>query len=99
METLINLNDENNKIKNHSINEANCYVIDNMGNLLSRISRNKGFVYIRKKKASFFNNKPFIIKLDKVVENPTNDLTNDEIEFINSIVVRKIKLNGGNLNG
>lgn len=81
------MNKENKTNKN--INETFCYVIDLKGNLLSKISYNKGWVYLRKQKASFFNKKPFIIQVDKIVDNPINNLSNDEITKV------KLIINGG----
>lgn len=84
------------KIKNNNLidfinnNEAYCFVIDSKGNLLSKISDIKGWVYLRKQKASFFNKKPFIIQLDKIIDNPVNDLSTEEIQIINEIINNKL---------
>ena len=54
------MNNDNNNLINNIFNEAYCYVIDSQGNLLSKIISNKGWVYLRKQKASFFNKIPFL---------------------------------------
>lgn len=92
------MNKNNNNLINNIFNEAYCYVIDQKGNLLSKIPYNKGWVYLRKQKASFFNKKPFIIQLDKVINNPINDLSTNEKDILNNIIQAKLNksiFNGG----
>lgn len=92
------MKNNNNSLVNDKASEAYCYVIDLKGNLLSKISFNKGFVYLRKQKASFFNRKPFIIQLDKIIENPINDLSTQEKDFLNKVIQNKLNksiFNGG----
>ena len=93
------MNNDNNNLINNIFNEAYCYVIDSQGNLLSKIISNKGWVYLRKQKASFFNKKPFIIQLDKIIDNPINDLSTKEKKELNKIIQNKLNksiFNGGN---
>lgn len=92
------MNNDNNKLINNIFNEAYCYVIDSRGNLLSKIISNKGWVYLRKQKASFFNKKPFIIQLDKIINNPINNLSTEEKKELNKIIQNKLNksiFNGG----
>ena len=52
-----------------------CYVVDSNNNPLSPTSFNKGFVLIRKNKASMISRLPFVIKLNKVIE----DINSNEV--------------------
>jgi len=69
----------NNKAINKDINKTFCYIIDQKGNLLPKIFYNKRWFYICKQKNDFFNKNHFFIQLDKIIDKPFNNLSDNKI--------------------